>query len=194
MKNSAAATAQTGFDGGKLLKGRKRFVLVDTAGATVATCVLPTNAHDGQEALAWWAKLAHHPLLGQVQRVFINGGFRGEFAKKMAKLYQIEVTVPQEVVRQAGKFCVHATRWVVERSSSWITNNRGLATICPPSAACALTRSKWPVTPGYGRASPTASQASLRSCVNGGCAATRCGKTTAFMTRTTIQPIAWKKK
>ena len=90
VKNSATATAQIGFDGGKLIKDRKRFVLIDTSGATVATYVLPANAHVGQSALAWWAKLAHHPLLGQIQRVFIDGGFRGEFVKKMAKLYQIK--------------------------------------------------------------------------------------------------------
>ncbi len=127
VKNSATASETVGFDGGKLIKGRKRFVLIDTTGATVATLVLPANAHDGQSALAWWAKLVHHPLLKQVKRVFIDGGFRGEFVEQMAKRYQIEVTVPQEVVRQAGKFCVHARRWVVERSISWITNNRRLS-------------------------------------------------------------------
>ena len=127
VKNSATATEQVGFDGGKLLKGRKRFVLIETSGATVATCVLPANAHDGQSALSWWAELAHHPLFRQVKRIFIDGGFRGDFVKQMAKLYQIEVIIPQQVVRQAGKFCVHATRWVVERSISWITNNRRLA-------------------------------------------------------------------
>ena len=123
VKNAATAPETVGFDWGTLIKGRKRFVLIDTTGATVAARVLPANAHDGQSALAWWADLAHHPLLGKVKRVFIDGGFRGEFVKKMAKLYGIEVIVPQEVVRQAGKFCIHATRWVVERSISWITNN-----------------------------------------------------------------------
>lgn len=109
------------------MKGRKRFVLVDTSGATVATQVLPANAHDGQSALAWWAQVRQHPLLQQVKRIFIDGGFRGEFVEKMASLYGIEVRVPQEVVRQAGKFCVHKTRWIVERSISWLTNNRRLA-------------------------------------------------------------------
>ena len=127
VKNSATATEAVGFDGGKLIKGRKRFVLIDTTGATLATLVLPVNAHDGQSALAWWAKLAHHPLLRQVKRVFIDGGFRGAFVEQMAKQYQKEVLVPQKVVRQVGKFCVHATRWVVERSISWLTNNRRLA-------------------------------------------------------------------
>ena len=127
VKNSATATEEIGFDGGKLIKGRKRFVLLDTSGATLATRVLPANVHDGQSALAWWASVRHHPLLQQVKRVFIDGGFRGEFVRKMAELYQIEVIVPQKVVRQAGKFCIHATRWVVERSISWITNNRRIA-------------------------------------------------------------------
>ena len=102
-------------------------MLSDTSGATVAARVLPANAHDGQSALAWWAELRQHPLLQQVKRIFIDGGFRGEFVEKMARLYGIEVRVPQQVVRQAGKFCVHATRWVVERTIGWITNHRRLA-------------------------------------------------------------------
>ena len=60
--------------------------------------------------------MRQHPLLQQIKRIFIDGGFRGEFVEKMASLYGIEVRVPQEVVRQAGNFRVHATRWVVERT------------------------------------------------------------------------------
>lgn len=127
VKNSATATEQVGFDGGKLIKGRKRLVLTDTSGATLATRVLAANAHDGQSALAWWASLSRHPLLAHVKRVFIDGGFQGEFVEKMASLYQIEVKVPRTIVRQAGKFCVHAKRWVVERTISWISANRRLA-------------------------------------------------------------------
>ena len=82
VKNSAAATENVGFDGGKLINGRKRFILSDTSGDTVATCVVAANQHDGQTALAWWVLLAQHPLLGRVKRVFIDGGFRGEFVKK----------------------------------------------------------------------------------------------------------------
>ena len=127
VKNSATATQHIGFDGGKLSKGRKRFVLTDTSGATVAARVLPANAHDGQSALAWWAELRQHPLWQRVKRIFIDGEFRGEFVEKMAAQYGIEVIVPQKVVRQAGNFCVHATRWVIERSISWLTNNRKLS-------------------------------------------------------------------
>ena len=93
----------------------------------MATHVRPANAHDGQSALAWWKQLARHPLLGKVKRIFIDGGFRGKFVEEMAKRYQIAVVVPSQVVRQAGKFCIHATRWKVERSIAWMTNNRRLA-------------------------------------------------------------------
>ncbi len=102
-------------------------MLTDTTGGTLATQVLPANAHDGQSALRWWAKLAVHPLLGKVRRIFIDGGFRGKFVEQMAKKHQIEVLVPQRVVREVGNFCIHATRWIVERSIAWLTNNRRLA-------------------------------------------------------------------
>jgi len=102
-------------------------MLADTSGATVAVRVLPANAHDGQSALAWWQEVRHHPLLQKVKRIYSDGGFRGEFVEKMASLYGITVIVPQQVVRQIGNFCIHATRWVIERSSSWMTNNRRLS-------------------------------------------------------------------
>ena len=82
----------------------------------------------------WWKhfnrpvpSVRHHPLLQQVKRVFIDGGFRGEFVRKMADLYQMEVVIFQKVVRQAGNFFVHATRRVVERSRGRTTNDRRLA-------------------------------------------------------------------
>ena len=126
MKKSATATAQIGFDGGKIIKGRKRFVLVDTLGATVATCVLSANAHDGQSVLTWWAKLARHPLLGQVQRVFIDGGFRGRIREENGQVVSNRGNRTVRSGATGGQVFVHAMRWVVERSISWIINNRRL--------------------------------------------------------------------
>ena len=41
VKNSSTATEHIGFDGGKLIKGRKRFLMVDTmAGPPVRTFVV----------------------------------------------------------------------------------------------------------------------------------------------------------
>ena len=102
-------------------------MLSDTSGALVATLVGPADRHGGQTALAWWASLRHYPLLGQVKWVVIGGGFGAGLWRKWRSWTRQKPTVPQEVVRQAGNFCVHATPWVIGRSISELTNNRGLA-------------------------------------------------------------------
>ena len=43
VKNSATATKQIGFDGGKLIKSRKRFLMVDTMGHLLWGDVRPAN-------------------------------------------------------------------------------------------------------------------------------------------------------
>src|SRR5215471_6214420 len=43
-----------GYDGGKLIKGRKRHLLVDTLGLPIAWYVTPADMHDTQGAQAPW--------------------------------------------------------------------------------------------------------------------------------------------
>jgi transposase len=44
VKNAATATGDTvGFDAGKLVKGRKRLVLIDTSGNMLASWVVPAG-------------------------------------------------------------------------------------------------------------------------------------------------------
>ena len=71
VKNAATATGNTvGFDGGKLVKGRKRLVLLDTLGNVLASWVVPAGWSDAAAAIAFWNVVAPaHPLLGQVQVV-----------------------------------------------------------------------------------------------------------------------------
>jgi len=54
VKNSSTATEQIGFDGGKRIKGRKRFLMVDTMGHLLWTDVRPANVHDGQAGVTFW--------------------------------------------------------------------------------------------------------------------------------------------
>ncbi|AMR28297.1 hypothetical protein A0257_15185 [Hymenobacter psoromatis] len=128
VKNSATSTTHIGFDGGKLIKGRKRFVVADTLGNVLASKVTAANAHDGQTAIQFWDDLlAHNVLLQEVKIIYIDGGFRGEFVDHMANKYGIRVEVPTQIVRQRKGFCIHAKRWIVERTLAWVTNNRRLA-------------------------------------------------------------------
>ena len=54
VKNAATATGATvGFDAGKLVKGRKRLVLVDTLGNVLASRVLPASTSDAAAAIAF---------------------------------------------------------------------------------------------------------------------------------------------
>ena len=46
-KNSATCGQDVGVDGGKLVKGRKRFLVVDTMGNLLDSFVVAANSHDG---------------------------------------------------------------------------------------------------------------------------------------------------
>jgi hypothetical protein len=65
VKNTATATGATGgFDAGKLVKGRKRLVLIDTLGNVLASRVVPAHVSDAAAAIAFWDEVvATHPLL-----------------------------------------------------------------------------------------------------------------------------------
>ena len=71
VKNSATATEQIGFDGGKLIKGRKRFVMVDTMGHLLWADVRPANVADGKAGVLLWeqtvgrCRRASQPVAGR---------------------------------------------------------------------------------------------------------------------------------
>ena len=128
MKNSATGTTEVGFDGGKQIKGRKRLFVIDTLVNLLASVVVAANRHDGAIATTCWAQLLRaYPLLAEVRKIYVDGTFNGRFRQHMAKTYQIPVEVPRQVVRKQGNFCIHATRWKVERTIAWTSNNRRLA-------------------------------------------------------------------
>ena len=129
VKNAATATGTTvGFDAGKLVKGRKRLVLTDTLGNVLASCVLPADAVDGAAAIAFWDEVAPtHDLLGLVQVVFVDSSFNGVFREHLAQRYGIRVEKPAHVLVQKTNFCIHAWRWIIERTFAWLSANRRLS-------------------------------------------------------------------
>ena len=129
VKNTATATGATvGFDAGKLVKGRKRLVLTDTLGHVLASRVLPADAVDGAAAIAFWDEVAAtHELLGAVQVVFVDSSFHGVFRLHLAQRYSIRVEKPAHVLVQKTNFCIHAWRWIVERTFAWLDMNRRLS-------------------------------------------------------------------
>ncbi|MBU6122714.1 transposase [Hymenobacter sp. PAMC29290] len=128
VKNTATATGATvGVDAGKLVKGRKRLVLNDTLGHVLASRVLPADAMDGAAAIAFWDEVAAtHELLGAVQVVFVDSSFHGVFRRHLARRYGIRVEKPVHVLVRKTNFCIHAWRWIVERTFAWLDMNRRL--------------------------------------------------------------------
>ncbi len=129
VKNAATATGATvGFDAGKLVKGRKRLVLTDTLGNILASRVLPANEHDGTAAIAFWDEVvAAHDLLAHVQVVFVDSTFHGAFREHLARRYGIRVEKPAHVAVEKTNFCIHAWRWIIERTLAWLSANRRLS-------------------------------------------------------------------
>ena len=124
-KNSITCTENVGIDGGKLVKGRKRFYFVDLLGNLLASFVVAANSYDGTTAARFWdALLLQSNLLDRIKTIFADGTFGGTFTDLMKKQYDIEVTIPKIPIAQKGKVTIHEKRWIVERTIAWTLNNR----------------------------------------------------------------------
>ena len=125
VKTVLLCTEQVGIDGGKLVKGRKRFYITDTLGNLLDSFVVSANSYDGTTAVKYWNTMFFdNELLQNVKLVFADGTFGGTFRKQMEKKYNISVDIPKIPIAQKGKIEIHEKRWIVERTIAWTLNNR----------------------------------------------------------------------
>ena len=128
VKNSFTCTESVGIDGGKLIKGRKRFYITDTLGNLLDSFVVPANCYDGTTAIKHWGTMCFdNELLQNIKLIFADGTFGGTFRKEMAEKYNIEVEIPKIPIAHKGKMEIHQKRWIVERTIAWTVNNRRLS-------------------------------------------------------------------
>ncbi len=131
VKNSSTATEQIGFDGGKLVKGRKRFLMVDTMGHLLWTDVRPANVSDGKAGVLLWEQAEHlNPLLDDLVLMYADSTFGGHFKEQLETIYDMRVVIPRTPIREQpvdSKLVIHHWRWIVERTISWLGNNRRLS-------------------------------------------------------------------
>ena len=112
-----------GYDAGKKINGRKRFIVTDTAGLLITVAVLAASWQDrdgGKTAL-----LGAY-LTTPVRHVFADQGFAGRFVDWAATTLRTTVEIVRKPADQRG-FAVHPRRWVVERTLAWLTAHRRLA-------------------------------------------------------------------
>lgn len=124
---SAEGGEKIGFDGGKLVRGRKRNLITDTIGLVVLAKVTAANVQDvhaGKQILIELKKRTE--LITRLQKIFADGGYRGELLKWVKDQLHAEMEIVLRLGEQKG-FQVLPKRWVIERTNAWITRNRRMA-------------------------------------------------------------------
>ncbi len=121
-KPTTEAGGERGFDGGKKVKGRKRFILVDVMGNLLAVIVAAANTSDqrGGKILLDQALKKYETI----KKTWVDGGFQN-LDKWLSKELDVEIEVVSKIEGQKG-FVVLPRRWVVERTLSWLCVNRRL--------------------------------------------------------------------
>jgi putative transposase len=116
-----------GYDAGKKIKGRKRFLLIDTLGLILALAILPADVQDRDGAKSVLNAL--RAPFTHVRKVWADGGFAGQLVDWVAGL-RSRRPVELEIVKrsdQAAGFEVIPKRWIVERTFAWLNRNRRLS-------------------------------------------------------------------
>lgn len=122
VRGAPTVTSPTrGYDAGKKISGRKTFGVVDTIGLLVAVSVVAASTSDNEGGIAVFDKA--RPKSSRLSKIFCDGGFKTTFRTHCEQHH-----VVAEVVKKihAGIFEVLPRRWVVERTWSWLMNNRRL--------------------------------------------------------------------
>jgi putative transposase len=152
VRTTGVGGNERGFDPAKKVEGRKRHLLVDTEGL-----VMEARVHSAKVPDAEGIRLLLEPArgrFGRLSRLWVDAGYRGRSKKwaEEAMALSVEVVrkppkaVPEEVAERwasewakEGKevdwqrlmpprgFRVLPRRWVVERTFSWLSQNRRLS-------------------------------------------------------------------
>jgi transposase len=122
VRGAATVTRPSrGYDAGKKISGRKCFGIVDTFGLLLAVVVVAASVSDNTGGMACFADAL--PKSGRWAKVFCDGGFKKVFKAGLGA-HHISAEVVNKI--HAGRFEVLPKRWIVERTWSWLMNNRRL--------------------------------------------------------------------
>ena len=113
-----------GFDSGKLVKGRKRHLLVDTLGLVLAVVVTAASTSDPAGARLLLTRLGGAGK--KLRKVWVDGTYRGTLLAWVAERYRFRLQAVLRAEEQKG-VVVLPRRWVVERTFAWLSQYRRLS-------------------------------------------------------------------
>jgi transposase len=113
-----------GYDAGKKINGRKRFIVTDTLGLLVTVWVLAASWQDRDGAKG--ALVAASLAAPSMRHLFADSGFAGRLVDWARDTVNTTLEIVRKPAEQKG-FAVHPRRWVVERTLAWLTAHRRLA-------------------------------------------------------------------
>ncbi len=127
VKSAAGVHQDVGFDGGKLIKGRKRFLTVDTLGLVLRVFVTAASRGErvgGKRVLKRVKRMGQQ--VSRLTTIWVDGGFDG--VPFMIWVMDVCRWIVQVVLRpqQTKGFVVLKKRWVVERTFGWLMGCRRL--------------------------------------------------------------------
>jgi len=122
VRGAATVTSSTrGYDAGKKISGRKTFGIVDTIGLLVSVVIVVASTSDNVGGISVFDKAITKS--SRLTKLFCDGGFKSTFIEHCAS-NQVDAEVVRKI--HSGAFQVLPRRWVVERTWSWLMNNRRL--------------------------------------------------------------------
>lgn len=118
---------ETGYDGGKQVKGRKRHILVDTLGLLIAVLVTGADIQDRDGAKSLLGFLSHQ--FTRLRCIWADGAYTGPLVEWVWQLRRYRKS-RLEIVKRSDDmkgFVVLPKRWIVERTFSWLYKYRRLS-------------------------------------------------------------------
>ena len=111
------------FDGRKKVKVRKRQIVVDTQGFLLCVLVTMAHLHDSSVAERLFRRLKENLFGSKI--IVADGGYRGDLIERTKDKFNYIL----KIVMRSDKtdvFSLIPRRWVVERTFSWLENDRRL--------------------------------------------------------------------
>lgn len=123
---TTAIAGERGYDGAKLVTGRKRHLLVDVLGLVLKVVVTAANVPERAGAKLLLAA-AFAQGFTELALIWADGGYSGqEFADWVLEHYGWLVEIVKRSDTATG-FVVLPRRWVVERTFGWLSRCRRLS-------------------------------------------------------------------